>query len=917
LNNENNFNNSDEIDQVNSKLRNANKRINDLELELVNKNKINLQLQDQYDDVRSYYGDIASKYSQLLIINEANCHDLVYEIKNTDYSTIIVHPFNDIGNLISFEQYINNLLAISGPLATKFIHILINFIFDLHGISSPTLVSTNDTEDKIHVILQNFIDTILYAINPKYKSNFSWNLALIMYGNNRLNTIFNIMSKLIPSLPNLLSLRRNLTSFNKFHNNSLMNNNTRPLRNDAEIVIVIYDNASKNYKKKTSRGGLSNVSEASVMTQLIVVEQGDRNVHNNIDTRTLGSNFDKKIDYSSPQEYPFKLTTKENDYLKAEIKGYLRSRLKFLHTNKIIPYFNSEHVSDDTMTDGNSENELYTCKRCTICNGIFALSKLRCNISACVSLNSELVRVKANAENIVDEQEVPSKVSYTNFIENRVQDSYYDESIDIIYQDTDILTSTSDTLMETENNSNNAFPRETSSSSNNKNSEKWIIISSSEPIMVNPCGANNIKLILETVCKRYNVRGDGCDTTKPLIETLFVCSDAGAMALSVINDAPQTSQLKNIRYILGLGHEDMAYHVALLKTLRLLGYGMLAKLHSYKSPKAQQLIFSNWDFHKSHDFIMSFVRPLLTDIIVMRILKLNPTIALSDDEKIISTSADSLYTMLMAPTSDPTFNNHKFVIINCLGALAIHRKGVRNNNSTINLAGRKFLLPFFQPLNHRIYSKMTLIDLTNLKLGSDAYVALRNKYFTVDGDSYDFVMEKDIKLFLSFLRSTNKTSSEIANLLKDLSPTLKEVIFKRLNIKIYSDQSRTDELYLDEYMIALNELNNCNTLNYEAGRDTCKTLNNEKTFWDHLTPLNIYKHGKKQIKAFFYDKTDINIRNFPDKPLKFEEKDGKLLYSSDSSGEKDELSELSMEMDDDDITNYDMDNLDNLNETEI
>jgi len=47
-------------------------------------------------------------------------------------------------------------------------------------------------------------------------------------------------------------------------------------------------------RKKTSRGGLSNVSEASVMTQLIVVEQGDRNVHNNIDTRTLGSNFDKK-----------------------------------------------------------------------------------------------------------------------------------------------------------------------------------------------------------------------------------------------------------------------------------------------------------------------------------------------------------------------------------------------------------------------------------------------------------------------------------------------------------------------------------------------------------------------------------------------------------------------------------------------
>jgi hypothetical protein len=307
----------------------------------------------------------------------------------------------------------------------------------------------------------------------------------------------------------------------------------------------------------------------------------------------------------------------------------------------------------------------------------------------------------------------------------------------------------------------------------------------------------------------------------------------------------------------------------------------------------------------------------LAPTLTSEFLKLNPTIALSDDEKIISTSADSLYTMLMAPTSDPTFNNHKFVVINCLGSLACHRKGVRNNNSTINLAGRKFLLPFFQPLNHRIYSKMTLIDLTNLKLGSDAYVALRNKYFTVDGDSYDFVMEKDIKLFLSFLRSTNKTSSEIANLLKDLSPTLKEVIFKRLNIKIYSDQSRTDELYLDEYMIALNELNNCNTLNYEAGRDTCKTLNNEKTFWDHLTPLNIYKHGKKQIKAFFYDKTDINIRNFPDKPLKFEEKDGKLLYSSDSSGEKDELSELSMEMDDDDITNYDMDNLDNLNETEI
>ena len=158
-----------------------------------------------------------------------------------------------------------------------------------------------------------------------------------------------------------------------------------------------------------------------------------------------------------------------------------------------------------------------------------------------------------------------------------------------------------------------------------------------------------------------------------------------------------------IVFIMGSGHEEMALLKCVAKVAFFLVGIDLCTLYGFRSPAAVRLLRESQDNHKVWDFVMHFLRPVITRCLIYEWLASGP----ADPNDF----AELWLWLTDADTRDCVFRSivHFFVLY-VLPALALFRRGVRECNFTLATVGRLALLPLLFARGHLNYGAAILRD---------------------------------------------------------------------------------------------------------------------------------------------------------------------------------------------------------------
>ncbi|KAJ1411913.1 hypothetical protein B484DRAFT_435498, partial [Ochromonadaceae sp. CCMP2298] len=228
---------------------------------------------------------------------------------------------------------------------------------------------------------------------------------------------------------------------------------------------------------------------------------------------------------------------------------------------------------------------------------------------------------------------------------------------------------------------------------------RWEILPT---IMENPNQYDNVVRVLKSIGVMSGVRGF-VDTDDVKKEWTMVCADQGAISYCMHLLQDKTGIFSSLRYVLSGGHAMMSVQKVVLKILLDHGYASLAPAYGFRTPAAQQYLFSGKNPHLTNEWLLDVARPIMCQSFVSAWLDANPD--LDDDEDV-----DDLMSFYGAST-DTNFRSHCILCIEVLSAYALFHKGMRVGNRAAHAAGRKFLLPFLAVLNHGTYFKAVHKDI--------------------------------------------------------------------------------------------------------------------------------------------------------------------------------------------------------------
>ena len=876
----------DEIAEKNAEIADICAEISERDKELSAKSRLITIISQTSRDKDIKIKELITKYHQDSVVGIVA--NVAKDLGSFDV-TNLPHPLDGISDPVSNDSIVD--IVTSSSSSTK---ILLEAMEDLFmrliNIRKPT--EGHDRGQSIirtKSVIRIFVGNLMGVGNESiYNDNFCWHVALNLYHLSHSELLYNILSKILTGYPSGRRMRETIARYDSIVQQSSSN---APDINRSQYMVGVFDNACVNYKPKTSRGGTDNKNVVPIINLRIAVEQGDFDQQGSINVMNQMQNtpkFDRKFNYDLDKPYILlsEATKNSNDtiseveYLDNEVNGYLKERLEFIIENDIQNHFSS----NDVVQAENIVPIVPTVLRqkvCTICLQKFPFSKRVCSRISCRDIPGyklSIVSEDLHAEEEIDEEEGLSSESkfkqdradIENILTNRCliakPTRNSDGKLEISYSYSSTINAM-DSLIPS---------REVAMDSK----EQWIFISGLKPIYDNPSGRKSLKKIYLQMCSDFNVRGQGCDYTKPILEQLSFSTDAGAHIEDIIRNADPGSPLKNLRYILGSGHELMCFNVALLKVLKYCGYGLLGRLHSYKTPGAENFLFGSWDNHKAFDFIMLYVRPAMTDFYLLRSLKML-------NLKLTSSNFMENYVNIIShclnndqSVKDMHHSNHKFVIFGLIPALAIAKKGTLNNKKVMNDAGRKVILSILPPLGHFTYSRAVLNDIINCYVAVEAVQNYRYKYFSILGQGYDFIMEQTIKQWKTFVGPSSIAGYSVANTLLGLAPNLRSSLNERLGMRERKPPSRNIESYAPEYFAALELLLSSELATGQVpNRIKTLTLDGKNELVADFTPLSIYKTGYTSIESYCSN-SDLDNRRLPSKLKMIENKKLIYLYSS-------------------------------------
>ena len=158
-----------------------------------------------------------------------------------------------------------------------------------------------------------------------------------------------------------------------------------------------------------------------------------------------------------------------------------------------------------------------------------------------------------------------------------------------------------------------------------------------------------------------------------------------------------------IVFIMGSGHEEMALLACIAKMAFLLVGVDLCTLYGFQSPAAVRLLRDSKDTHKVWDFVMHFLRPVITRCLIYEWWASAPADR-KEFEEFWTWVTDSM-------TTDCVFKSTvHFFLLWALPALALFRRGLRTCDFAVATVGRLALLPFLFARGHLNYGTAILRD---------------------------------------------------------------------------------------------------------------------------------------------------------------------------------------------------------------
>ena len=883
-------------DDDNSLTEHESNRISELERQI---NELKSKLHDQNQLNNDLLAKLGASHDKLKIVEKElqECNRLskkkdnklndIIDLQNNSTRKIIdecvsfnlnqlSHPLSTISNIYNADT-----LEASVRESCPSVTFMIKNIKDIY----MNIINCRCTDDnrekcykKMEIQLRLFMGSLIgIGREDVYDDHFAWLLGLNIYPLSHSEKLYDVLSKIIVGYPSGKRFRDNLTRYDE---KVQVQVSAAPNQLTSSFGVTVYDNACKNYKgAKTSKGGTENERITSVVTQRILIQRGiigkEDLVYELYHGGRSAPRYDRKMDYKTDRPFlPLSIPTpdsndihSEKDYQDNEIYGYLKQRLAMMLDSDLPDLWRNICLECErekqTPTCDNSLANKY--KYCSICKQQYKVTKIKCENFNCREVTGYMLVTASTVE--CDE----ANVSDTKFRSNRLD-------IDNIVYNNYIIAKpvenevTGELKLEyhyakIESNSDSILP---DTLPHLVEHDPWCLITGLKQIIKNPSGEKAIKEILLQICKDVNLRGDGMNLEKEIVEVWFYSSDAGANIADIIRKAPESSPLKNLRYLMGSGHETMCFNVVVLKLLRYMGYTDLGKLHSYQSPGAENFLFGNWDMHKSTDFLMIYVRSLMTDFYLLRSLTmLNITLT----KEYFNTVCDRVITHCLINDSvmnDQHHMNHKFVVIDMLASLAIAKKSLLRNSKVMSDASRKGILPFLAPLGHFTYAKAILLDLESCFLSVKIVRKIRYMFYSANGKGLDFCLEELIKVFKTFVGPETKIGYSIANTLMNIVPKLSEIFNERIGIKEKSIACyRNEEDYMPEYIAGLKLLASLSTSKQVPNRDIVLTLNGNHQLLTELNPLNIKKQGENDLIKYSGN-SDLDNRRF----------DSKLIYTS-------------------------------------
>jgi hypothetical protein len=421
-----------------------------------------------------------------------------------------------------------------------------------------------DESTKLDRWLATAMACFLTYISADWKWPWAWIVIIQFQAIAHSAFITDMLSGIIPGCPTSSSVYSKTREFVK----SVLS--VPAIVTAGAVALIRYDNISFNYRPSPTRGGLDNPAETKVATAMDMLYRGCKvsDLHNSIQTDYKnGPIDDTRYDVYMNDPYTNKTpyipsvvacdvdgeAYSEMELFERERKGYLLSRLTHILTNRsAVAAGDPAFVSVPTPGPPDPPALIKTCPICFNC---FPSSKRKCFYCKTPLPTAAATKTAMDAESLKLVFAAPTK--RRKGIQKYVAAYTFDSEVITM---TKVLVETDD-FEDSENCSEYVTPNP-GVEDDGAYMQSFVL----PTITVNPSSVSAVKLILTEICKLAKVRGSKGEDDKPIKnpdrEWVYVCCDAGAMhtsLLDVVDSTEPDSPLRNIRYVVGIGHETMCF----------------------------------------------------------------------------------------------------------------------------------------------------------------------------------------------------------------------------------------------------------------------------------------------------------------------------------------------------------------------